>query len=140
MGLSGPPESNPTMPPARAECRRTLSQTCGPMPTHPLPPSSRNSRASPGAPRCQAFSEKQGFLRKSSFFQRFSSLDWYKDASGLSTRGGRGQCRHRPAGLGECPTALRACRGHRKNRFWWSRESPSDPKPRFRNFRQVNIF
>ena len=38
LGLSGPPESIPTMLRARAECRRTLSRPCGPMPTLPLPP------------------------------------------------------------------------------------------------------
>ena len=74
---------------------------------------------------------------KIKLYQGFRYLGWYRAPP---ARGGWGECRHRPAGPGECPTALRACPGHHRNRSGWSRESTSDPKTKFRDFPKKRLF
>ena len=39
----------------------------------------------------------------------------------------------------QCPTALRASQGHRRNRSWWSREFVSDTKQIFGKIQKGNI-
>ena len=94
-GLSGPPESIPTMPPARAECRRTLSRPCGPLPTLPLASSSQQAGRSPVPAQRAKSLKKLDFLEKPCFpwkildFLKFRYLCWYRGSFGLSARGGR---------------------------------------------------
>ena len=134
-GLSGPPESIPTMPPARApgaKRRRTLSRSCWPIPALTLAPRA-DKMDEPEIAKFSIFQENHVFSRNSSLFKEFA---FWAGSSSLSTRGVGGV----PAsactgtGLGDCPTALRACQGHHRNRFRWSGDFPSDPKTKFRDF------